>query len=197
MTYLKLLALTAFLTVPGSSYAGCWIVTQGINSYWKCDSSGVTPTFDTFKSSVRSIGESGSCENSLIRVYSSEGAACATAVVAAAKTSGVLWVGAGFKCEEFSSALRQVNRECNTVDLRTRNPKPLLRMCNNSDETARFAYGFYDNGEWKARGWIKLSPDQCSRIRNDDVKGNLYGYATTNTWGTGSNWGDGYSFCVD
>lgn len=152
--------LTLFLGT--SSYAGCWVVWQGIHSHTECDSAGVTPTFESLKQSINEMSHaSPDCKRSIIRTVGSY-YSCGYSIYQAVQTGGAtVWVGAGEACYEFNQEVRDNQRYCQQyVNLRS---KPVrAKVCNGRNEKIFVAIARREVREAKVTsGWWPLEHNQC------------------------------------
>lgn len=175
MNKLSMLVVAAGIFLfPGfteKSVAGCWVVTQGIHSYLKCDSAGAVPTFESFQQSLNQIGGlSSECKRATLN-YAGSNLSCAFAILTAIKTGGAtVWVGAGEACYEFSEQMENASDACRSyVNLRT---KPIqTTICNQRRERLALAVARRDiHGRKLASGWFDLQPGKCNQFSYPDTR---------------------------
>src|SRR5207237_718116 len=51
-----------------------------------------------------------------------------------------------------------------------------LNFCNESGQQVDVAVAWYENNDWKSRGWFVLTPQECKPAVSDDLKSRYYWY---------------------
>lgn len=70
-----------------------------------------------------------------------------------------------------------------------------FEICNATSETVWTALGYYQNDQWWARGWWRLSPGECKLPIGESLR-NRYYYVHAHTSSRSATWEDNYRFCT-